>query len=111
MLQSYGDRGGPVADLLVRGASRGSVARLPRRAAFVRLRRNVQLSRRGDPPGISHRHELGVDYAAAPTIGIDARIELGPHLSLVPGVHAAVVSVSETNGLLVRPRVAVRWEF
>jgi hypothetical protein len=29
----------------------------------------------------------------------------------VPGVHATVVSVLEANGLMVRPRVAIRWEF
>jgi hypothetical protein len=115
VLQSVTEnRGASVAALLrFRGASRGRVQLgYLGGLTFVRLRRDVHTeAEEGTPAGIIPRPESSVDYAAAPMIGIDARIELGRHLALVPGVHATVVSVSETNGLLVRPRVAIRWEF
>jgi hypothetical protein len=115
VLQSVTEnRGASVTALLrFRAASRGRVQLgYLGGLTFVRLRRNVHTeAEEGTPAGIIPRPESTVDYDAAPTIGIDARIGLGRHLSLVPGVHATVVSVLEANGLMVRPRVAIRWEF
>ncbi len=79
---------------------------------LVRLRRDVHTEATdGTPSGLIPRPESRVDYSAAPTIGIDAQIAAGDHLSFVPGVHATVFSLSDTNGLLLRPRFAVRWAF
>jgi hypothetical protein len=115
VLQSVTEnRSASVAALLrFRGASRGRVQLgYLGGLTFVRLRRNVHTeAEEGTPAGIIPRPESTVAYDAAPTIGIDARIELRRHLSLVPGVHATVFSVLDANGLLVRPRVAIRWEF
>lgn len=79
---------------------------------FVRLRRKFHTrAPAGTPPALIPRPDQRVDYSAAPTMGIDARIALTEHLSLVPGVHACVFRFSDESGLLVRPRIGVRWAF
>lgn len=80
--------------------------------SFLRLRRDVHtVAPEKTPAGLIPKRASTVDFSAAPTIGIDARIMMGDHLSLVPGVHATVFSLSDANGLLLRPRLALRWSF
>jgi hypothetical protein len=58
------------------------------------------------------RADERVDYSAAPTVGIDARIALSPNLAIVPGVHACVFRFGDDeSGFLIRPRVGIRWTF
>jgi hypothetical protein len=108
------NRGVSVATLVrFRGASRGRVQLgYLGGLSLVRLRRDVHTQADGGTPaGLIPRPESTVDFSAAPTIGIDARIMIGKHLSLVPAVHATAFSVSDANGLLLRPRLSVRWSF
>jgi outer membrane protein with beta-barrel domain len=79
---------------------------------FVRLDRKFHTTAPiGTPSALIPRPAERVDYSAAPTVGIDARIELTPHLALVPGLHACVFRLSDESGLLVRPRIGLRWAF
>jgi hypothetical protein len=96
-----------------RGATRGRVQLgYLGGVSLVRLRRDVHTVAPGNTPaGLIPKPDASVDFSAAPTIGVDARIVMGDHLSLVPAVHATVFSVSDTNGLLLRPRLSVRWSF
>jgi hypothetical protein len=80
--------------------------------SLVRLRRDVHTEApENTPAGLIPKPASTVDFSAAPTIGIDARITMGGHLSLIPGVHATVFSLSDANGLLLRPRLSLRWSF
>ena len=80
--------------------------------SFVRLHRRFHTSAPdGTPAALIPRPEERVDYSAAPTVGLDARIALSAHLSLVPGIYACVFRLSDESGLLVRPRFGVRWAF
>lgn len=80
--------------------------------SFVRLHRKFHTEApEGTPAGLIPRPNERVDYSAAPTVGIDARIALTEHLSVIPGVHACVFRFAEESGLLVRPRIGVRWAF
>ena len=79
---------------------------------FVRLHRKFHTTApAGTPSALIPKPDERVDYSAAPTVGIDARIELTRHLSLVPGLHACVFRFSDESGLLVRPRIGLRWAF
>lgn len=44
-------------------------------------------------------------YTAAPVVGVDARVALTDHASIVPGMLAL------NGGLIVRPAVGLRWRF
>ncbi len=80
--------------------------------SFVRLRRNAHTEApAGTPAGLIPRPDASVSYCAAPTLGIDARIPIGAHLAMVPGLQATVASFSDTSGLIVRPRIGLRWTF
>lgn len=80
--------------------------------SFVRLHRKFHTDAPdGTPAGLIPRPNERVDYSAAPTVGIDARIAVTEHLSVIPGVHACVFRFAEESGLLVRPRIGVRWAF
>jgi hypothetical protein len=80
--------------------------------SFVRLHRKFHTDAPdGTPAGLIPRPDEKVDYSAAPTVGIDARIAVTEHLSVIPGVHACVFRFADESGLLVRPRVGVRWAF
>jgi hypothetical protein len=46
-------------------------------------------------------------YTAAPVVGVDARVSLTDHASVVPGVRVIAVD----SGLLIRPSVGLRWQF
>lgn len=79
---------------------------------FVRLHRKFHTTAPpGTPSALIPKPDERVDYSAAPTVGIDARIALTEHLSVVPGLHACVFRFSDDSGLLVRPRIGVRWAF
>jgi hypothetical protein len=79
---------------------------------FVRLHRKFHTTApTGTPSALIPKPDERVDYSAAPTVGIDARIELTQHLSLVPGLHACVFRLFDESGLLVRPRIGLRWAF
>ena len=80
--------------------------------SFVRLHRRFHTDAPdGTPAGLIPRPDSRVDYSAAPTVGLDARIAVTEHLSLIPGVHACVFRFADESGLLVRPRIGVRWAF
>lgn len=80
--------------------------------SFVRLHRRFHTEAPPKTPaGLIPKPSSRVDYSAAPTVGIDARIALTNHLALIPGIHACVFRFGDESGLLVRPRVGVRWAF
>lgn len=80
--------------------------------SFVRLHRRFHTEApEGTPSGLIPRPAERVDYSAAPTVGLDARIAVTEHLSVIPGIHACVFRFADDSGLLVRPRVGVRWAF
>jgi hypothetical protein len=80
--------------------------------SFVRLARRFHTAAPdGTPASLIPRPDERVDYSAAPTVGFDARIVLSDHLALVPGVHACVFRFGDESGLLVRPRIGLRWAF
>lgn len=80
--------------------------------SFVRLHRKFHTEAPGGTPaGLIPRPDERVDYSAAPTVGIDARIALTEHVSVIPGIHACVFRFADESGLLVRPRIGVRWAF
>jgi len=80
--------------------------------SFVRLHRRFHTEApEGTPAGLIPRPDERVDYSAAPTVGLDARIAITEHLSVVPGIQACVFRFADESGLLVRPRVSVRWGF
>jgi hypothetical protein len=79
---------------------------------FVRLHRKFHSTApAGTPSALIPKPDERIDYTAAPTVGIDVRIALTEHLSLVPGLHACVFRLSDESGLLVRPRIGLRWAF
>jgi hypothetical protein len=80
--------------------------------SFVRLHRRFHTDAPDDTPaGLIPRPDERVDYSAAPTVGLDARIAVTEHLSVIPGIHACVFRFADESGILVRPRVGVRWAF
>lgn len=80
--------------------------------SFVRLHRRFHTEApEGTPAGLIPRPDERVDYSAAPTVGLDARIAITEHLSVVPGIQACVFRFADESGLVVRPRVSVRWGF
>jgi len=80
--------------------------------SVVRLRRDVHTEAPdGTPGGLIPKPDSTVGYTAAPTVGIDAQIAVAEHVSLVPGLHATVFSLPDTSGLLLRPRLGLRWTF
>jgi hypothetical protein len=79
---------------------------------FLRLRRSYDtLAPAGTPDALIPRPLESVDYASAPTVGVDARVHLGSRLSIVPAFHATVFRIQGINALVLRPRVGLRWTF
>lgn len=80
--------------------------------SFVRLHRKFHTEAdAGTPAGLIPRPDEQVDYAAAPTVGLDARIAINDHLSVIPAIYACVFRFGDESGIIVRPRVGVRWAF
>ena len=80
--------------------------------SFVRLHRRFHTDAPdGTPAGLIPRPDERVDYSAAPTVGLDARIALTEHLSVIPGVYACVFRFADESAFLVRPRIGIRWAF
>ena len=80
--------------------------------SFIRLRRDAHTEPVGDvPSGLIPRPMSFIDYSAAPTLGFDARIILSEHFSLLPGIHATIVNFEPDTGILLWPRVGIRWRF
>jgi hypothetical protein len=80
--------------------------------SFVRLHRKFHTeASEGTPNGLIPHAAEQVDFSAAPTVGLDARIALTRHLSLVPGIVACVFRLPADSGVLVRPRIGIRWAF
>jgi hypothetical protein len=46
-------------------------------------------------------------YTSAPIVGLDARVSLSDHASIVPGVRVLV----DNGGVIMRPSVGLRWQF
>jgi len=80
--------------------------------SFIRIDRRFHTDASdATPAGLIPRPDEAVDYSAAPTIGLDARVAISDHVSLVPGIHACVFRFGNESGFLVRPRIGVRWTF
>lgn len=80
--------------------------------SFIRLRRDAHTEAGEDvPSGLIPRPVSFIDYSAAPTLGFDARIILSEHFSLLPGIHATIVNFEPDSGILLWPRIGVRWRF
>jgi hypothetical protein len=80
--------------------------------SFIRLRRDAHTEGAADvPSGLIPRPVSFIDYSAAPTLGFDARIVVSEHFSLLPGIHATVVNFEPDTGILLWPRIGVRWRF
>jgi hypothetical protein len=76
------------------------------------LRRSFDtLAPAGTPDALIPRASESVDYAAAPTLGADARIRVASGLSIVPAFHATVFRIPELNALVLRPRIGMLWTF
>ena len=65
----------------------------------------------GTPAALIPRPHESVDYGTAPAIGVDARVDVNAHLSIVPALYLSAFSLQDVSGVLVRPRVAIRWTF
>lgn len=80
--------------------------------SFVRLERDFHTEAPPNTPSsLIPRPAASVAYAAGPTLGIDARLDLASHLSVVPALHATAFSASDMSGVLLRPGVSLRWTF
>jgi hypothetical protein len=80
--------------------------------SFIRLdRRFHTIAPGGTPPALIPKPDQSVDYSAAPTVGLDARLQISSHFSVIPGIYACVFRLTDISGLLVRPRIGVRWTF
>ncbi|MGH9144630.1 MAG: hypothetical protein ACRD2I_26115 [Vicinamibacterales bacterium] len=96
-----------------RGATRGRVQLgYLGGLSVLRLQRRFDTEAPADTPAslIASPHAL-VQYGTAPTLGVDARVALAGHLSLVPALHVTAFSLQDIGGVLVRPRIAIRWTF
>lgn len=80
--------------------------------SFLRLRRQFDTQAPADTPAslIPRPQEL-VDYGVAPTVGVDAHIAIAAHLSIVPAIHVSAFDFHNVSGVLLRPRIGVRWTF
>jgi len=80
--------------------------------SFVRLQRRFDTQARlGTPASLIPKPQELVDYGAAPTVGVDARVAVAGRLSLVAAVHASAFTLRDVSGVLLRPRIGVRWTF
>jgi hypothetical protein len=99
--------------LRYRAAERGRVqVGLLGGVSLVQLRRFFDTDAPADTPAslIPRSHE-SVDYAMAPMVGVDARVALTAHLAIVPAMRVSMFSQPDLSGVLLRPRVALRWTF
>ena len=79
---------------------------------FLRLQRQFDTQGPADTPiSLIPRPLEVMDYGAAPVVGVDARITIAPHLSVVPAFHASAFEFRDVSGVLLRPRIGVRWTF
>jgi hypothetical protein len=79
--------------------------------SIVSLRRHFTTLAPDVPSSLVPLPSESVDYAAAPTMGVDAQVDLWAHLSIVPGLIVTAFHAEDSGGLLLRPRVGVRWTF
>lgn len=80
--------------------------------SFVRLERRFDTQGpEGAPASLIPRPQDLVDYGAAPTVGVDARIGIGERLSIVPAIHVSAFTLREVSGVFLRPRIGLRWQF
>jgi hypothetical protein len=80
--------------------------------SFLRLQRRFDTQApEGTPDSLIPRPQELLDYGPAPTIGVDVRCAIAPRVSIVAAVHASAFALREVSGLMVRPRIGVRWQF
>jgi len=80
--------------------------------SFLRLQRRFDTQGPdGTPDVLIPRPQELVDYGPAPTLGVDVRFPITLRLSIVAAVHATAFAFREVSGVLVRPRIGVRWQF
>ena len=65
----------------------------------------------GTPDALIPRPQELVDYGPAPTLGVDVQFPVTLRLSMVAAIHATAFAFREVSGVLVRPRIGVRWQF
>jgi hypothetical protein len=80
--------------------------------SFLRLQRRFDTQGPdGTPDALIPRPQELVDYGPAPTLGVDMGVPVTLRLSVVVAVHATAFAFREVSGVLVRPRIGVRWQF
>jgi len=80
--------------------------------SFVRLQRRFDTQAPlGTPASLIPKPQQLVDYGAAPTVGVDARIAVAGRLAIVAAVHASAFTLRDVSGVLLQPRIGVRWTF
>lgn len=80
--------------------------------SIVRFRRDSHTEApEGVPSALIPKPDGTVGYAAGPTVGLDVRVAVSRRLSVTPGMHATVFRLSEVSGIILRPRVSLRWTF
>ena len=79
---------------------------------FLRLERQFDTEAPADTPASLIPKALAlVDYGAAPVVGVDARITVAAHVAIVPALQASAFQFHDVGGVLLRPRIGVRWTF
>lgn len=79
---------------------------------FLRLQRQFETEGPADTPASLLPKPLDlVDYGAAPVVGVDVRIGITGRLYIIPALHVSAFQFRDVSGLLVRPRIGVRWAF
>jgi hypothetical protein len=79
--------------------------------SIVSFRRHFKTLAPDVPSSLVPLPSESLDYAAAPAIGVDAQVDLARHLAIVPGLIVTAFDAEDSGGLLLHPRVGVRWTF
>lgn len=80
--------------------------------SFVRLHRFFDTEGPDTAPStLIPRPQDLIDYGASPTLGIDARIAIAKRLSLLAAMHVSSFAFRDVSGVLLRPRIGVRWQW
>ena len=80
--------------------------------SFLRLQRQFDTIAPADTPDslVPRPTEL-LSYGVAPTIGLDAHLDVTDHLIVVPAIRVSAFNMDGVSGVLLRPRIGVGWVF
>jgi hypothetical protein len=80
--------------------------------SFLRLQRQFDtVAPAGTPDALVPRPTELLSYGAAPTIGVDAHLDVTDHLIVVPAIRVSAFNFDGVSGVLLRPRIGVGWVF